>query len=790
MHTGGAENSFHPKYRPDIDGLRAIAVLCVVAFHAFPSLLPGGFIGVDVFFVISGFLISGIILGNLERNDFSFSSFYGRRIKRIFPALLVVLLATYILGWNVLLVEEYQQLGKHIAGGAGFVSNLLLWRESGYFDNAAATKPLLHLWSLGVEEQFYVFWPLILWFAWKRRINLLLAMCVIGALSFGLNLIQTSANPTAAFYSPLTRFWELMLGAILAYISFHRRTEPVPIGGFSSRIVAVFGGAEKALPWLRASGAMVGAILIALGAVVIRESNFPGAWALLPALGSLLVIWAGAGAWLNRVVLANPVLVWIGLISYPLYLWHWPLLSIARIVQGEPTSLTRGALVLLSVVLAWLTTQIVEKPVRFGKGGALGVWALVVLMLTVGGTGLYTNLHNGLEARAVVQGNIRLDSGADGGWPKFGRSCEFLKSEERHLFTCAVDSRGEPRFAVLGDSKAGVLFQGLFRTSVEGGTWIYFGSGKSGPLLPVLSNNPIYNFYKKEPIQTAIKILGEKPNIHTVVISAASRAFFQLNNDYSIEDLPSSPNYAAALDGLDNAVSRLISYGKKVVLVVDKPTLPHMEDCIDRKTSSDTFNRLFLRPGNANCHLSIDKYRTLSKQYLDMLHEVQTRHPSEVRVFDATSILCDSLTSFCSPTKNGRLLYGVTDHISDYGSTLVGQALNQLLTSDVDARQAHLPPVQVHDWGSQQTIAGQGVNVQPDGTSALWIKAEDISRFGDVYAYFGAHRARRPAIVSDSTLTTGIPPFVINHAGDYEVAIDEASGRRTHVGIFKVRNNL
>jgi hypothetical protein len=149
----------HPKYRADIDGLRAVAVLAVVGFHAFPNLVKGGLVGVDIFFVISGFLISTIIFDSLERNSFSFLEFYSRRIRRIFPALLLVLIASFSFGWFTLLADEYKQLGKHIAAGAGFVSNFVFWNESGYFDNTADTKPLLHLWSLGIEEQFYIVWP-------------------------------------------------------------------------------------------------------------------------------------------------------------------------------------------------------------------------------------------------------------------------------------------------------------------------------------------------------------------------------------------------------------------------------------------------------------------------------------------------------------------------------------------------------------------------------------------------------------------------------------------------------
>jgi peptidoglycan/LPS O-acetylase OafA/YrhL len=158
----------HPKYRADIDGLRAVAILSVVGFHAFPKLIHGGFIGVDIFFVVSGFLISTILFGSLEKDSFSFVEFYSRRIRRIFPGLIVVLIAAFTAGWFLLLADEYKQFGSHLAGGAGFISNLILWNESDYFDNAAETKPLLHLWSLGIEEQFYIIWPLLPWAGWKE----------------------------------------------------------------------------------------------------------------------------------------------------------------------------------------------------------------------------------------------------------------------------------------------------------------------------------------------------------------------------------------------------------------------------------------------------------------------------------------------------------------------------------------------------------------------------------------------------------------------------------------------
>src|SRR5688572_242044 len=206
-------------YRPDVDGLRAVAVLAVLAFHAFPNVAPGGFAGVDVFFVISGFLISGIILGDLERGRFSFADFYWRRIRRIFPALVLVLAGCLGLGWLVLLPHEYAQLGKHVVAGAGFIANLAFWHEAGYFDSSAELKPLLHLWSLGVEEQYYLVWPLAL-FLFRRWPRAMLGMIIgVGAVSFAANLWLVELRPNAAFYLPMTRFWELLVGSALAWFS-------------------------------------------------------------------------------------------------------------------------------------------------------------------------------------------------------------------------------------------------------------------------------------------------------------------------------------------------------------------------------------------------------------------------------------------------------------------------------------------------------------------------------------------------------------------------------------------
>lgn len=361
-----------PKYRPDIDGLRAIAVLSVVGFHAFPERLPGGFIGVDVFFVISGYLISTIIVDSLRQGHFSFSAFYARRIRRIFPALLLVLVATGCLGWLLLFADEYRQLGKHVATGAFFVANIGLWHESGYFDLAAETKPLLHLWSLGIEEQFYIVAPLLLWLAWRQGVNRLVLIVLVALSSFSLNLAEVGKDATAAFYSPQTRFWELLCGSMLSWAGQAERAFLRPNGQALSNMLSLSGFS-----------------LLVLGVLAIsRTTSFPGAWALIPVTGAAFIIRAGPQAWLNRKILSARLAVGIGLISYPLYLWHWPLLSFLHVMEGGmPEREARLVAVLLAFVLAWLTSRFVEPLFRSGGQSKRKALVLVCLMSLVGGLG-------------------------------------------------------------------------------------------------------------------------------------------------------------------------------------------------------------------------------------------------------------------------------------------------------------------------------------------------------------------------------------------------------------------
>ena len=386
-------------YRPDIDGLRAIAVLAVIGFHAFPAWIRGGFVGVDVFFVISGYLISTILLTDMEHGSFRFAQFYMRRIRRIFPALIVVLLACMAAGWLVLFSSEYKALGKHVAGSAAFVSNFVLWNEASYFVKAVETKPLLHIWSLGIEEQFYIVWPLLLYLVWKRKAATLALLVLL--LTFSLTFNVTSSDQAADFYSPLTRFWELMAGAVLAYLSLHWEDVAGLFRELPRPALQIIGAGAGSESITRNVTAVIGLLLIVVAMLTVDETRkFPGWWALLPVAGTYLMIASGPHAWINDRLLATRGLVAIGLISYPLYLWHWPLLSFIRIVNGTAPSTAAAALaILLSFALAWLTYWLVEKPIRFGKSAPVKAAALLVVMAAIGSAGYFTYVEGGFSFR-------------------------------------------------------------------------------------------------------------------------------------------------------------------------------------------------------------------------------------------------------------------------------------------------------------------------------------------------------------------------------------------------------
>ncbi len=671
----------HPKYRPDIDGLRAVAVLAVICFHAFPQVLQGGFIGVDVFFIISGFLISSILLRSLKKGIFSFKEFYIRRILRIFPALIVVLSVCYCIGWLVLLPEEFQQLGKHMIGGAGSVSNLFFWKEAGYFDNSAATKPLLHLWSLGVEEQFYIVWPCLLLLAWKRNINALTMVACIIAGSFAVNVYTVHTDAVQSFYSPVARFWELLLGGLLAYIQLHKIHVEQRVRQSINSLLSKF--TPRRLPalnpiTLQHSLSILGVSLIVFAAIFAdKKKLFPGWWALLPTLGAYLVISAGPLSVLNRRILSARPLVWIGLISYPLYLWHWPLLSFATIMEVKtPSPGIRVTAVALAFVLAWLTYQFVERPIRFGQRSKTRISVLMLLMVLLAALG----------GSAYVKGNVRsstLTKEMLDQIKKLGFGLHFAKwspcPNEVNTWNCKILNPHKPaEIALIGDSHSVHLASGLAELDTIVSRNIISRNGNGCmPVFELELAGKRYYSCEDNAINKALEEAIKSESIKVIMLSGyAVWKIRPINDELQLEEISDEQvkeNAAILEKALDITLTRLVASGKKIVFFVDTPVLD-----FEPTECSSNIRPLYLMGHTSKdpCALPRPLFEKRNAEYHRIMSSAQKAFPT-VKFINLYDYLCDQ--EFCYALKDGVLLYRDHSHLSADGSRyLFGKLADEL----------------------------------------------------------------------------------------------------------------
>jgi peptidoglycan/LPS O-acetylase OafA/YrhL len=643
-----------PGYRADIDGLRAVAVLSVVAYHAFPAWARAGFLGVDVFFVISGYLITGILLGGLRKGTFSLADFYVRRVRRIFPALLVVLAAALAFGWFALLADEYKSLGKHAAGGAGFVSNFLLRGEAGYFDPAADTKPLLHLWSLAIEEQFYLVWPLLLWAGWRLRLPPSLLLGGLAATSFGVNLAQFEGAGIDAFYGPFSRVWELLLGAGLAWRQAARLRPAAPPGVTHALSLAGAGG-------------------IAAGLVWIQPDAYPGWWALLPTLGAALLIAAGPGALVNRAVLANPVLGWFGLISFPLYLWHWPLLSFTRVARSAwPAPPVAAVLAVAAIALSALTYYAVERPLRFGPGARPKALALAAAMLVMAAAGYAVFRSEGLPTRATVAdfaGN-RNEILRE---PPVDTAClAYAGAPPRFMYCRFHDARGTQTVAIVGDSHARFAFPGLAAwLAGRGVNTVLLGEAGCPPLVGApAGRTPAWRAQCRERTGEIHAILAAKPDIRTVIFIIRGTFYLTGLGFGAVEsNLNGTPQLSAAefTRGIRDTEAALARLGKRFIFVRENPELGFDPlGCIPRP----------LRSVPASCVLDRAAIERRQRPYDEALRAV-----TGVTVVGVLDALCPE--GRCPALRNGELLYADDDHLSIAGSRLLTEQVLVPVLSDV-----------------------------------------------------------------------------------------------------------
>lgn len=624
-------------YRPDIDGLRAVSVLSVILFHLDSSFLPGGFSGVDVFFVISGFLISSGLRSELTSERFTLksylASFYARRIRRIVPAQALALSACLAAGWFILIPPDYEHMAKSVVAAAVGGGNVFSYLNTGYFDPAAHETPLLHMWSMGVEEQYYLIWPLLLFLIVRRtgagpfRHRALIAVMI--CFSFALAWFQISASPKAAFYLPFARAWELGAGSLVAFLPAIRH-----------RITA------ELMSWAGAAG-------ILFGLVALKGSETALGPAMVPTVfGAMAIVWPKPSTVVSS-VLSQSIARSIGNLSYSLYLWHWPVLVFYRRLSEQENVSVPVMILLLTVIflLSALAYAMVERPVLksglgFAVKTALGVTCLVIAAgsLVVAGHGIYRRLPAAAADMAAGAGdysNRRYECHrSDDLSLPLERSCRFGAAE------------GPVQVAVWGDSHGVELADALGKVLTPDGLSVAAITYSSCP--------PALDF--DSPVQTGCRrfntsvadFITRDATIQTVVL-VGYYEFYEARGG------------AAGLErGLAATVEKLLGSKKRVVVVASTPRNGHD---VPRQAA-----RLAMVRSTPEINLSRTVFLEQTVVARQIMERISRRYP-QVRIVRPEDFLCNQAD--CPLIRDGRPLLFDDNHLSLYGASILAAKITE-----------------------------------------------------------------------------------------------------------------
>jgi peptidoglycan/LPS O-acetylase OafA/YrhL len=664
------------QYRREIDGIRSLAVLPVILFHAGFEQFRGGFVGVDVFFVISGYLITGILLAELESGRFSIAGFYERRARRILPALFVVILACLPFAWLWMTPGQIGDFGKSVVAVVFFVSNIFFWSQKGYFGPDEELKPLLHTWSLGVEEQYYLFFPLFLAFAWRfGRTRVFWAVVVMALGSLALSEYASRAFQNANFYLTPTRAWELLAGSIAAFVA----------RGGSPRI---------------SIGAANAVTLAALAAVLVpiflysSSTPFPGLTALLPVGGTaLLILFAGPETLAGRLLGLKP-LVGVGLISYSAYLWHQPLFAFARLRSlAVPSPWLMGALSLLSLLLAWLSWRFVEQPFR--KGGTLLPTrrplfiASAVACLAMVGVGLGVQSGGGLAGRfdpALVK---LVATGAQ--LPDETCFYDRFRGLPVHPVKACQhpDAAGHTGVLLLGDSHGLAIARPLGAALAAAGLGHYEMGYRSCVPVPGFRRFGGAEEFPCDAFSRGVLDHAARSGIGTIVFTARFPLYLLGtrfdNGEGGVEaGEPISIDTLAALSVSDDAARqtrvlaeldrqlRRLSHRFRIVLVEPIP-----EAGWDAPTM--LFKQRVFTGSTGDVTTPLERYQARSAAVMALFDRLEREEPN-IRVARVARALCNPATGRCSNTHGQRVLYQDDDHLSPDGAALVVPIIMQAIT--------------------------------------------------------------------------------------------------------------
>lgn len=656
-------------YRREIDGLRALAVLPVILFHAGFETFSGGFVGVDVFFVISGYLITTIILAELAQGKFSIVNFYERRARRIFPALFLVMLFCIPFAWFWLMPSDMKDFTQSLVAVSVFASNILFWRESGYFDTAAEIKPLLHTWSLAVEEQYYVLFPLFLILAWrlgKRWILILLT--IIGIASLAVAQWASVAKPAAAFYLLPTRGWELLIGAFAAfYLSKTNRTD-------FSKVVGEVGG------WL-------GLALILFSVFTYsKETPFPGLYALVPTVGAVLIILFATQQTTIGKFVGNRAFVGIGLVSYSAYLWHQPLFAFARLRDlSEPSDLVFAVLSVAALILAYFSWRYAECPFRrkniFSAKSIFQLCFAGSLLISI--FGFWGHLSNGFSFRVgekvAATGAINISI-----LEEQVKTCwKSIESDQRLSFACSLGNpSGSVSFALLGDSHAGallpVLSEHASQSNLRGLNFSYRSCPPLRDIKPLSPSDVDMVCWKlrKNFFESLARSSGEIPKV--VVINARWALLMERDRfDNEKGGVESGDKWVWDFGGMNvnypdlmrneivDAIEEILNTGRKVVLIYP---VPEMGWEVPKVLAKRQFTGKILTTVDGSTLYPV--YLKRNKRAIEALDSLGERD-NLIRI-RPDKLLCNTFISGrCVAHMDGVPLYFDNNHLSNEGAKLI-----------------------------------------------------------------------------------------------------------------------
>lgn len=652
-------------YRPDVDALRGISILIVVIFHAYPKLLTGGFVGVDVFFIISGFLITQILYEKQVDGKLSLIDFYSRRIKRLFPTLLVVLLTALILGYLLLFSDEYKHLGYHAYRSSIFLQNFTLIKELGYFDVSSTYKPLLHLWSLSIEEQFYFIWPLLLITLLALRVNPLLIIAFVSLASFFANIYFVQNYKDEVFFHLSTRAWELGLGSSLALIVI--QVSPIKIVSPPLKKILFF----------------TGIVLIFFASFRLTDrSLYPSWYGLFPTIGACLVIFSHVKFkyWFG--------LRQLGLISYPLYLWHWVVISFLYIYLGNaPTSPQLIGAIAFSVILATLTFLYIE-PIRYNQSKTL-VLMLVLVAVAIALSGRYIYKNDGLPQRShlkyLQQYNIQFTR-----TPAKDPQCEqyvasFLGQKEKAFHYCRAEISGKSKkIAIIGDSHAHAFFPGIADTAKKHGYDTLLFANSSCPPLEGFEwgKNPQQISKCQVSINQIMEIIKKDQQIKSVIMLTRGPVYIhgevptKMTKENILKSLNTMANknltHESYFKGFEKTIRKLNSYPniKHIFYYLENPELDFLpKEQLPRPIEITSINR-------TSTTINKELYDLRMNKYISGVTIIEKKY-AKLKVIDVRPYFCPQ--NQCISFMGKDSLYADDDHISIFGSYFIAKNTEQII---------------------------------------------------------------------------------------------------------------